>query len=132
MRTSLRLHLVLAIASLLASGAAAAPLRVVATTPDLADLARSVGGDAVPRRAQRIEAARRSDGGRTHPGFILQLHARSFAGAVLVADAGRPARPEAVERLHVDAVVAQHLVRQKDVGAARVDEWVWVAAEKVG
>jgi len=64
---------VLGITSLLALGAAADPLRVVATTPDLADLARSVGEDAVdvtslakgPQDVHFVEP---------RPSFVRDLH----------------------------------------------------------
>jgi zinc/manganese transport system substrate-binding protein len=73
MRSSLRFGLALGITSLLALGAAAKPLRVVATTPDLADLARAVGGDAVdvtsltrgPQDIHFVEA---------RPSFVTELH----------------------------------------------------------
>jgi ABC-type Zn uptake system ZnuABC Zn-binding protein ZnuA len=73
MRPSLRLCIALGITSWLALGAAAKPLRVVATTPDLADLARSVGGDAVdvtsltkgPQDVHFVEA---------RPSFVTALH----------------------------------------------------------
>ena len=74
MRSSIRLSIRgIGIASLLALGAAADPLRVVATTPDLADLARSVGGDAVdvtsltkgPQDVHFVEA---------RPSFVSALH----------------------------------------------------------
>ncbi len=79
MRRSIRLFtsgaasIVLGIANLLALGATGEPLRVVATTPDLADLARSLGGDAVavtslakgPQDVHFVEP---------RPSFVRELH----------------------------------------------------------
>ncbi len=73
MRASIRLCIAVGITTLLAHGAAGKPLRVVATTPDLADLARSLGGDAVqvtsltkgPQDIHFVEA---------RPSFVSALH----------------------------------------------------------
>ncbi len=73
MRPSIRFCISLGITSLLALGAAARPLRVVATTPDLADLAEAVGGEAVdvtsltkgPQDIHFVEA---------RPSFVSELH----------------------------------------------------------
>ncbi len=75
MRPSIRPRALAALAaiSLLAFGAAARPLRVVTTTPDLADLARVVGGDAVevtsltkgPQDVHFVEP---------RPSFVSNLH----------------------------------------------------------
>jgi zinc/manganese transport system substrate-binding protein len=73
MRASIRHWIAVGITSLFAFGAAAKPLRVVTTTPDLADLARAVGGDAVdvksltkgPQDVHFVEP---------RPSFVSDLH----------------------------------------------------------
>lgn len=75
MRPVIRLcfAILLGTATLFALGAAAKPLRVVTTTPDLADLARAVGGDAVdvksltkgPQDVHFVEP---------RPSFVSDLH----------------------------------------------------------
>jgi len=73
--------IVLVLALLIGSVSNAAPLRVVATVPDLADLARTVGGDAVeamslakgPQDPHFVEAK---------PSFVRQLHDADLLVAV--------------------------------------------------